>query len=114
MANGTINAVTRRASNITLIDAAVAIADGVWMDSMDFFQGSIDVTIVTTATVQVRGSDAPTIPANATHGNQVGSDITTSGQYSILNCPRWLKARVSAWTAGAVTVNTTLRKQVVF
>lgn len=114
MANGTINATTKRAINVTLIDAAAATDDGTWIDTMDFAEGSIDVTISATATAQIRGSDAATKPADNTHGNQIGSDITSSGQYSIVNCPRWLKARVSAFTSGTVTVNATLRKLVVF
>jgi hypothetical protein len=114
MANGTINAVTKRATNVTLIDAATALADGVWIDTMDFAEGSIDITISATATVQIRGSDAATQPADNTHGNQLGTDFTASGQASLVCAPRWLKARVSSFGSGTVTVNATLRKLVVF
>jgi hypothetical protein len=113
MANGTINATTKRATNVTLIDAAAGTADGVWIDAMDFAEGSLDVTISATATVQIRGSDAATTPADNTHGTQIGSDITSSSQASIVCCPRWLKARVSSFGSGTITVTATLRKLVV-
>lgn len=114
MANGTINAVTKRATNVTLLDAVTTNDNGTWIDTMDFVDGSIDITISAAGTVQIRGSDAATKPADASHGNQVGSDFTASAQATIVSCPRWLKARVSAGNTGTITVNTTLRKRVVF
>lgn len=111
MAHGDNIVRTEQMEAWTLIDAAVATADGVWIDSGDFPEGNLEVTIVTTATVQIRGSDAATKPANTAHGHQIGSDITATAGYSVNHLPRWLKARVSAWTAGAVTVTTTLRRR---
>lgn len=114
MANGTINVETKRARNQTLLDAVASTSDGVWVDAMEFAEGSIDITISATATVQIRGSDAATKPADNTHGNQLGTDFTASAQASLVCAPRWLKARVSSFGSGTVTVNTTLRRLVVY
>lgn len=94
-----------------LIDAAAATDNGVWIDTAQFGDGDIEVTISGTATVQIRGSSAPTIPANASHVNQIGSDVTASGDYDMIRAPRWLKARVSAWSSGTVNVYVLLRPQ---
>lgn len=110
MAAGDLNTRFAKGENHTLIDAAVAVDNGQWIESLEFTEGSISVIIATTATVQIRGTDQPTKPTNAEHGLQIGSDITSSQLYSISQLPRWIKARVSAWTAGQVDVYSTLRR----
>jgi hypothetical protein len=96
-------------THVKLIDAAASTDNGVWIDTGQLDHGSIHIIIATTATVQIRGSDAATVPANATDGYQVGSDVTATGGFDISNLPRWLKAKVSAWTSGQVDVLATLR-----
>lgn len=114
MANGDIILEARHERTWKLIDAISATSDGAWIDTGDFKDGSITVSIATTATVQIRGSDIgatdSTPPATATSGQQLGSDITASACLEITNCPRWIKAKISAWTSGAVNVNVTLRR----
>lgn len=103
MADGTINLQTERGENIVLVDAATGVDDGVWVDTSEFENGSIEVTIAATATVQIRGSNAITKPANNTHGTQIGTDITAAGMFAIEHCSRWTKGRVTAAT-GATSV----------
>lgn len=94
-----------------LLDTIGALDNGVWISVFEFRSGLLHfVTVGGTVglTVQVRGSNAPTLPANSAHAAQVGSDqvfaTATETVLSIDNCPRWIKARVSAWTAGTVSV----------
>lgn len=109
--DGTVRARFAGGENWTLIDDEDgATNDGVWMDASDFWSGSVDVAISGTATVQIRGDDSVTRPANTAHGRQVGDDITSSGSYSLVYAPRWVKARVSAYTSGTVDVNATMRR----
>lgn len=93
-----------------LIDAVTGTSDGVWIDTSVYPEGSIHVKIAGTATVQVRGSDDPTKPANSAHEVQVDSDITATDLLSILHLPRWLKARISAHSSGQVDVWAVLRR----
>jgi len=94
-----------------LLDSIAAASDGVWISVFEFHAGSLHfMTVGGTVglTVQIRGSNAPEVPASSAHGAQVGSDqvfsTATETVLSIDNCPRWLKARVSAWTVGTVSV----------
>jgi hypothetical protein len=93
-----------------LLDNVTSTDNGVWIDTTVYPEGSIHVKIANTATVQLRGSDDPTKPADASHELQIDSDITASDLYSILHLPRWLKARVSAHTSGRVDVWAVLRR----
>lgn len=111
MADGTTNYQSEDTLHVLFIDAAVATDNGVWIDTRGYPDGSIDITIATTATVQVRGSDAAAVPAASAHGNQLGADITASGLYELTNSSRWLKVRVSSWNSGAVSVLATLRRR---
>lgn len=106
----TIGTETPWAVNVQILPSVSAADDGTWFDTLNFDEGSIDVSIATTATVVVCGSNAAAVPANSAHGFQIGGDISATGAYIIVDCPRWLKTRVSAWTAGAVIVNATLRR----
>ncbi len=94
-----------------LLDSIAATSDGVWISAFEFHAGSLHFVATggtVTLTVQIRGSNAPTCPAAAAHGAQIGSDqvfaVASETLLSIDNCPRWVKARVSAWTAGTVSV----------
>ena len=111
MANGDSVYQSAETWHVKLQDAISATDNGVWIDTRGYPDGSIGVTIATTATIQIRGSDAPTIPANNTDGNQLGSDVTASTTLDLTDAPRWLKCKISAWTSGAVTVTATLRRR---
>lgn len=92
-----------------LIDAAAGTDNGVWVDTSTLAEGAIQVVISGVATVQIRGSDAAVKPANNTDGYQIGSDITASGGFTLTQSSRWLKAKVSTFASGTVTVTATLR-----
>ena len=109
MASGDFAAGGRFGQLFKLIDAVSATSDGVWIDATMLQHGSIEVTIATTATVQLRGSNAASKPANSADGFQIGSDITASGGFAIEHLPRFLKAKISAHTSGAVSVLAWLR-----
>ncbi len=88
----------------TLIDSAVATGDGEWINIEGMNYYSTHVSGITTATVQVFGSNKATIPDNTDDEEQLGVDITADGiqEYSVPL--RWIKAKVSAWTAGTIIV----------
>jgi len=87
----------------TLLDAVVAIGDGEWIDVSGLRTSSVHAILAGTATVLVRGSNEPTRPANNTHGFSLQTHTATGGGIIEVPC-NWLKAYVSAWTSGAVTV----------
>ncbi len=88
----------------TLIDSAVATGNGEWINAEGLKNYSIHVSGITTATVVFSGSNAATKPSDATHGIQFGSDITADGFLEYTAPVKWVKARVSAWTAGTIVV----------
>ncbi len=87
-----------------LTDAAVAVEDGVWVDVGNYEDLSLDIVIDTTATVEIRGSNNSTQPLNTVHERLLGSAVTSSELNTPVPQPRWIKARVTAWTAGDVNV----------
>jgi hypothetical protein len=94
-----------------LIPAAVGIGNGEWIDTSGMSVMTIHITGITTATVEVDGSNEPTRPADATHGIKLnGVDITANQIFAVQVPVRWLKARVTAWTTG--TINAYLEAQV--
>lgn len=121
MANGEIVAKYKTALHLKLIDAAVAVTDGVWMDAGLYEVASIEFSGITTATLHLNGSNAAVKPVNTVHGFQIGPNITADGDLSIPGSdvvagdnfhgvlPRWIKARISVWTAGTISVLALLR-----
>lgn len=93
----------------TLLNAVGAVDDGVWIDTGNFNEASIHVEGITTATVQIRGSDESTKPANTDHAVQIGTDITADGRVEVAVLPRFIKARISVFTAGTISVFMTMR-----
>jgi hypothetical protein len=87
----------------TLLGAVGAESNGEWINLEGMTPFSIDVSGITNATVQIRVSNAASKPADASHGVQIGSDITVDkiNEYTIP--ARWIKARVSAWVSGTIT-----------
>jgi len=102
MANGEIVAKYKLALHVKLLDAQVAATDGVWMDMGDYAEGTFEVSGITVATVQLRGSNAAVRPVNTVHGTQLGTDITADSHRDVAILPRWLKARISAYTSGTI------------
>ena len=95
-------------------DAEVAVSVGEWVDARDWESLLAHVTIETTATVIINGSNASTIPANSAHGITLASALTATGIFTLeaKEIPRWVKIRVSAWTSGDVDVDFKIRKRV--
>lgn len=84
-----------------------ATDNGDWVDAKDWESIFADVTIATTATVSINGSNASTEPANTTHGFTLATALTATGEFKLEahQIPRWVKIYVSSWTAGDVDVN---------
>jgi hypothetical protein len=85
-----------------LLTNVTAIADGEWIDVSGLNQLSLDIRGITSATVQLRGSNEPTKPLDSTHGNQLGSDTTVDGFVIVSASVRWLKLRVSTFVSGNI------------
>lgn len=114
MANGDILHRRNSALQITLVDAATGTTNGQWVDVIDYAEGSIHVAGISTATVQLRGYTIGTsLPANSVQGFQLGSNITATADnqaaISLSTMPRFLKAIVSSYTSGTITVAAIVR-----
>ena len=95
--------------SLHVLNAVVATGDGTWVEFERTKRSTIHIKGITTATVQVRGSNEPTKPADSDHGVSVGSDITADSLVKIDQPMKWIKVRVSAWTSG--TINGYLLKE---
>ena len=87
----------------TLLNAVAATGDGEWVDVSGLRTSSIHAILTGTATVLIRGSNEPTRPANNTHGFSLHTHTVTGGGLIEVPC-NWVKAYVSAYTDGTVTV----------
>jgi hypothetical protein len=85
-----------------LLTNVAAINDGEWIDVSGLNQLSLDIRGITSATVQLRGSNEPTKPLDSTHGNQLGSDTTVDGFVIVSASVRWMKLRVSTYVSGTI------------
>lgn len=94
--------------------AEVATSDGVWVDARDWESLLAHVTIATTATVIINGSNASTIPDDTAHGITLATALTATGIFTLEahNIPRWVKIRISSWGSGNVDVDFKVRKRV--
>lgn len=126
MAHGDLQYQTRHDRLVLFVDSAVATADGVWIDSAHYTELSLTLSGVTTAAIQVRGSDDLTKPANSTHGQPVTVALTTGttaaaatvnvtnangSMYVVGTLPRWVKVQVTAWTTGTLVCYGLFRSQ---
>jgi hypothetical protein len=98
----TIQVFGRTIVRAQLLTNVVAINDGEWIDVSGLNQMSIDIRGITSATVQLRGSNELIKPADATHGNQLGSDTTVDGFIIVSASVRFLKLRVSTFVSGNI------------
>ncbi len=87
----------------TLLDAIVATGNGEWIDVSGLKSYNIHTSGITTATLQIRGSNDVTKPSDATHDIQLGSNITADGMKQFTTPLKWLKLRVTVWTSGTIT-----------
>lgn len=90
-----------------LLDALGATSDGQWVDFQGFSKASLEVAIgaITLGNVvKLRGSNALTRPANTSHGEQIGGDITSDGIVDVDTPVRWIKAYISTYGSGTLTV----------
>lgn len=86
-----------------LLEGVTDVDDGVWVDVSFFQKMTLQVSGITTATVQVRGSLDLSKPANNTDGFQIGANITADAVQEITTPVRWLKLKVSAFTTGTIS-----------
>jgi hypothetical protein len=86
-----------------LLASATAATDGEWVAIDGVRPFSVEITGITVATVQLRGSSASPCPANSSHGLQLGSDVTTDTLVQVDVNVRCLKARISSYTSGTIT-----------
>ena len=91
-----------RCISTTFLNAVVATDNGTWMYGGDLEKLTIDVSGITNATIQVRGSNALQPPANSSHGVQIGSDITSDMLVSVDMPVNWIKVMVSIYVAGTI------------
>ena len=90
--------------DIQLLKDKVATDNGVWVNMDDLVSVGIHVTGIGTATVKICVSNADTKPLNTVHEDQIGTDITADECVVIAGPFKWLKAYISAWTAGTINV----------
>lgn len=99
---------------IILINQTSSASDnGVWIDASDLLYGTIEVTIVGTATgfsLQLYGSNAEAQPTtfNASD-SKIGSAITTTGFTSFTGPYRWINLRLGTGATGGGTVGANLQ-----
>ncbi len=87
----------------TLLDAIVATGNGEWIDISGLKAYNIHTSGITTATLQIRGSNDVSKPSDATHDIQLGSSITADGMKEFATPLKWIKVRVTVWAAGTIT-----------
>jgi hypothetical protein len=85
-----------------LLDDATSTASGDWIEVRGLGSGSIQTIGITTATVQIRGSNSPITPEG--DGVQIGSNITADGLTALTTRTRWIKAMCSSYTSGTIKV----------
>lgn len=108
MANGDRRSTKDGFAHWTLQDGTAAVDNGVWIDTEEHrLAGVLDISGITVATVQIFGSNAFKKPADATDGRKIGGDIIADALLEIGALPRWVKAKISAWTSGTILADLT-------
>jgi len=93
----------------TLQDAVVATGNGTALNTLGALIATCQVVIANTATVTfeatINGTDWVAVRAVSVADGAVSTTATASGIFKVpLDGVRQFRARVSAWTSGAVTV----------
>ncbi len=97
---------------IILINPTTTTDTGIWFDASDLLYGTIETTIVGTATgfsLQLYGSNAEAQPANGVGGTPIGAAITAVGFTAFTGPYRWLTMRVNTGPTGGGTVGANLQ-----
>lgn len=84
--------------------AAVATNSPSWVYVGNRAALTIQTRGITTATVKVYGSNREEDPGTGVNDVQIGADITADGIVRIEGPYRWIKAKITAWTAGTLYV----------
>ena len=103
MADGDIVLRTSESLHALLLDAQVTTTNGVWVDAAPYAAGFVTIVGITTGTIEIRGSNAATRPANASHEALMATALTADGFVSIPALPKWIKARVTVGTTITAT-----------
>ena len=96
---------TEATADGTLLDAQGANTDGVWYRLDRIVPWSITIRGPFTATVTIYVSNQVTKPLDADNDQAVFQGTTTPTQMGSTLPFRWIKARVTGWGNGAVTVD---------
>jgi len=92
-----------RPLEVALLSGAVSAQSSSWQLIGHCKKLSIDVSGISGDTVQVRGSNSATEPAATDDGRQVGSDITSDTIYAITDAVKWIKVKISTYSAGTIS-----------
>lgn len=87
-----------------LLTAVVAVDNGDWIDVRHYKDFSFHVKGITTAVVKIHGSNDDTKPVAGDHEDQIGTDFSADGIQQAAGVYKWVKARVSSWTSGTISV----------
>ena len=85
-----------------LLNAAIAITDGVWFNLGGTNPVTVSVTGITSATLEIRVSNQETQPLNSEHGLQAGNVIKKDGVFVIDYPIEWIKVRIESYTSGTI------------
>jgi hypothetical protein len=98
--------------SVRLLSAATGTGNGEWVEARGFTAGSVHVSGITTATVQVSISNSPTQPLPTDNGVNAGSALTANGMVNLNSFlpVRWIKARVTAYTSGSINADLELQQ----
>ncbi len=86
----------------TLLDGVGAVAEGEYINTEGLATFTIDVSGITTATVNIWGSNDAAHPTDSGEERELDS-IIADELLSFTGPISWVKARCSAWTAGTIT-----------
>lgn len=85
-----------------LLTNAESATDGEWFAVLGWHPLTIQLDGITTATVQVRGSNQKAAPANSSDEFQLGADVSTNSLLALDAPVKWIKIKVTSWTAGTL------------
>jgi hypothetical protein len=84
-----------------LLNAATSTTNGEWVEIAGY-QGTVHITGITTATVEVDVSNEPSKPLNTTHGITLSS-VTANAGVVVNSAWRWIKVRCTSYTSGTIS-----------
>lgn len=88
----------------SLLTNQEGLTDGVWYCAAGLLPISFSIKGISGDTVQLRGSNDPTIPSADEDGHLLNGSFTTD-TLAVLDAPvKWVKAIVTNWNAGVINV----------